>query len=75
VIYCPRDGGYDLSRMMASWVLGQVTVYSDFDFCMALSFVERQVRSSNERTQIRSYCHCRVLAWVLGESVKMWIYY
>jgi len=25
MIYYPRDGGYDLSRMMASWILGQVT--------------------------------------------------
>jgi hypothetical protein len=45
MIYYPRDGGYDLSLMMASWILGQVTVHSDFDFCMALSFAERQVRS------------------------------
>jgi hypothetical protein len=75
MIYCPRDGGYDLSRMMASRILGQVSVYSDFDFCVALSFVERQVRSSNERTQIRSYCHSKVLAWVLGQSVRIGIYY
>ena len=56
IIYYPRDGGYDLSRMMASWILGQATVHSDFDFCMALSFVERQVRSlkrtySNQKLQ------------------------
>ena len=25
MIYCLRDDGYDLSRMMASWILGQVT--------------------------------------------------
>ena len=49
MIYFPRDGGYDLNLMMASWMLGQVTVHSDFEFYMALSFVERQVRSSNER--------------------------
>ena len=75
MIYYPRGGGYDLSRLMASWLLGQVTVHSGFDFCMALSFVERQITSSNERTQIRSYCHFKVLVWVLGESVKMGIYY
>jgi hypothetical protein len=75
MIYYPRDGGYGLSRMMESWLLGRVIVDNDFDFCMALPFVERQVRSSNERTQIRSYCHFKVLAWVLGESVKMGINY
>jgi hypothetical protein len=75
MIYYSRDGCYDLSLMMAGWILGQVTVHSDFDFCMALSFVERQVRSSNERIQIGSYCHLKVLAWVLGESVKMGVYY
>ena len=25
MIYYPGDGGYDLSLMMASWILGQVT--------------------------------------------------
>ena len=75
MIYYPRDCGYDLRRMMASCILGQSSVHSDFDFCTALSFVERQVRSSNKRTKIRRYCHFKVLAWILSESVKMGIYY
>jgi hypothetical protein len=57
MVYYPRVSGYGFSRMLVCWQLGQLAVHSDFDFCMALYFVEKQVRGSDERAQITKYCH------------------